>query len=251
MVIKIDNVHFTYGCHPVLDGISLNVYEGEVVGVTGPNGAGKSTLLHLVMGLLRPQAGEIKLFEVPVEKFKDWHLIGYVPQKATFFNRSYPATVFEVVLSGRAALRGFFRFFGQVDKLCAEEALERVNMLDYRDASICELSGGQQQRVMIARALGVQPRILIMDEPTTGVDTANMKQFSRLLEKLHDEGVTMILVSHEPDWLAALASKRVCLDRKICSCNCQGYPNEIRWQDCMANMDKKVGLGCADSLVRG
>jgi len=250
-LIQLKDVHFTYGCHPVLDGISLYVQEGEVVGVTGPNGAGKSTLLHVIMGLIKPQSGEIKVFGVPVSKFKDWHRIGYVSQRAAFFNRSYPATVFEVVLSGRAALRGMFRFFGREDKRCAEEALERVNMLSRRNVALGELSGGQQQRVMIARALAVQPRILIMDEPTNGVDAVNLVELSRLLKNLHDEGVTMMLVSHESEWLSSLASKRVCLDRKICSCNCHYYPGEIRWRDCMMSRQEKYSLDCADSLVRG
>lgn len=251
MIIDINDVHFTYGCHPVLDGISLHVGEGDVVGVTGPNGAGKSTLVHLIMGLIRPQSGSIKLFGVPVEKFRKWHRIGFVAQKATLFNSSYPATVFEVVLSGRAGLRGLFRFFNREDKRCAGEALEQVHMLEYRDTPISDLSGGQQQRVMIARALAARPRVLIMDEPTSGVDAANLARLTRLLAGLRNDGVTMLLVSHEPEWLASLASKRVCLDRKICSCNCRDYANEVRWKDCMASRREKLSLGLRDSLVGG
>ncbi|AGL02624.1 metal ABC transporter ATP-binding protein [Desulfoscipio gibsoniae] len=250
-MIELTDVHFTYGCHPVLDGISLHVCEGEVVGITGPNGAGKSTLLHIILGLIKPQSGEIKIFGVPVNKFKAWHSIGYVSQKATLFNRSYPATVFEVVLSGRAALRGMFRFFSREDKRCAEYALDRVNMLSLRNSPISELSGGQQQRVMIARALVVQPRVLIMDEPTNGVDAANLAGLAQLLKNLRDDGVTMMLVSHEPEWLSSLASKRVCLDRRICSCNCHNYSNALRWRDCMMSREEKFSLGCADGLVRG
>ncbi|WP_347488014.1 metal ABC transporter ATP-binding protein [Desulfoscipio sp. XC116] len=251
-MIELIDVHFTYGCHPVLDGISLHVHEGDVVGITGPNGAGKSTLLYIIMGLIKPQSGEVKIFGVPSNKFREWYRIGYVSQKATLFNRSYPATIFEVVLSGRAGLRGMFRFFGKEDKRCAEEALERVNMLSLRNAPISELSGGQQQRVMIARALAVQPRVLIMDEPTNGVDAANLTALARLLKNLRDDGVTMMLVSHEPEWLSYLVSKRVCLDRKICSCNCHNYSDEVRWRDCMVRRKEKISLGCSDgSLVRG
>ncbi len=249
-VIDINNVHFTYGCHPVLDGITLHVEEGEVVGVTGPNGAGKSTLLHLVMGLLRPQSGEIKLFGVPVSKFKAWYRVGFVAQQASF-NRSYPATVFEVVLSGRAALRGFFRFFGREDRRCAEEALARVGMLQHRSALINELSGGQQRRVLIARALAARPRVLIMDEPTAGVDAATMQQLGELIGELRGEGITMMLVSHEPEWLTAVASKWVCLDRKICSCNCRDYPEISIWRNCMLSRGKKISLGCADGVAGG
>lgn len=252
MVIDINNVHFTYGCHPVLDGVSLQVNEGEVVGITGPNGAGKSTLIHLIMGLIRPQAGEVKLFGVPIEKFKQWHRIGFVAQNATLFNRSYPATVYEVVLSGRASLCGLFRFFSQEDKRLAKEALERVGMLAYRNTLISELSGGQQQRVMIARALAIQPRVLIMDEPTAGVDKATLKELGRLLTRLRNDDVTMILVSHEPEWLMLLANKRVCLDRKICCCNCHAMPNKVHWRDdCKFNQEETINLGCADSLAGG
>jgi len=249
-MIELNDVHFTYGCHPVLDGISLHVQEGELIGVTGPNGAGKSTLLYIIMGLIKPQSGEVNIFGVPVNKFKEWHRIGYVSQ-ATLFNRSYPATVLEVVLSGRAALRGMFRFFGREDKRCAEEALERVNLLSQRNVALGELSGGQQQRVMIARALAVQPRVLIMDEPTNGIDAINLAELARLLKNLHHDGVTMMLVSHESEWLSSLASKRICLDGKICSCSCHYSPSEIRWRDCMMNRQEKINLDCADSLVRG
>jgi zinc transport system ATP-binding protein len=250
-MIELTDVYFTYGCHPILDGISLHVQEGEVVGITGPNGAGKSTLLYVIMGLIKPQSGEVKILGVPVNKFKDWHKIGYVSQKAALFNRSYPATVLEVVLSGRAAMRGLFRFWGREDKRCAEEALERVNMLSQRNTALCELSGGQQQRVMIARALAVQPRVLIMDEPTNGVDAANLAGLARLIKKLHEDDVTIVLVSHESEWLSSLVGKRVCLDRKICSCSCHYYPDEIRWRDCMNSRQEKISLDCADSLVRG
>ncbi|TYO97997.1 metal ABC transporter ATP-binding protein [Desulfallas thermosapovorans] len=250
-MIELNNVHFTYGCHPVLDGISLHVHEGEVVGITGPNGAGKSTLLYIILGLLKPQSGEVKILGVPVNRFREWHRIGYVSQRATLFNRSYPATVFEVVLSGRAALRGMFRFFGRGDKRCAEEALERVNMLSWRNTPISALSGGQQQRVMIARALAVKPRILVMDEPTNGVDAANLADLARLLKDLRSDGVTMLLVSHEPEWLSSLASRRVCLDRKICSCHCHDYPGELLWRECTQSREEKISLDCADSLVRG
>lgn len=250
-MIELTDVHFTYGCHPVLDGISLHVQEGEVVGITGPNGAGKSTLLYVILGLIKPQSGEVKIFDVPVHKFKEWHKIGYVSQKAALFNRSYPATVLEVVLSGRAAMRGLFRFLGREDKRCAEGALERVNMLSQRNAALSELSGGQQQRVMIARALAVQPRVLIMDEPTNGVDAVNLASLAALIKNLHDEQVTIVLVSHESEWLSSLVNKRVCLDRQICSCSCHYYPSQMRWRDCMNSRQEKISLDCADNLVRG
>ncbi len=251
MVIEMNNVTFTYGCHPVLDGISLRVAEGEVVGITGPNGAGKTTLLNLVLGLLQPQGGEIKIFGVPVARFKDRHRIGYVGQKAAHFNASYPATVFEVVLSGRAAARGLFRFFNCYDRECASAALEKVGMLDYRNVPVGELSGGQQQRVMIARALALRPSLLLMDEPTNGVDTAGIKELGDVIVRLRDEGITMLVVSHEPAWLNGLTSKWVCLDRKLCSCNSGEYLRVAGRPGCLPVRDEKLSLGCADSPAGG
>ncbi|KJS12394.1 MAG: ABC transporter [Desulfotomaculum sp. BICA1-6] len=251
MVIELNNVRFTYGCHPVLDGVSLQVTAGEIVGITGPNGAGKTTLLHLIVGLVRPQSGELKLFGVPAGVFKERHQIGFVGQRASHFNRSYPATVYEVVLSGRTALRGFFRFFNREDRICVEEALGRVGMLVYRNVPVGELSGGQQQRVMIARALALRPRLLVMDEPTNGVDNAGIKDLSRLIGGLRDEGITILVVSHEPGWLTGLTSKWVCLDRKICSCNSRVFPREAGWTECLPARSEKIGLGCADSPVGG
>lgn len=250
MVIELRDVHFTYGCHPVLDGITLHVEQGEIVGVTGPNGAGKTTLLHLVVGLIKPQAGEVSVFGLPAGAPKVRHLVGFVGQRAAHFNRSYPATAYDVVLSGRAGVRGIFRFFKREDRLCALEALERVGMLDYRDVPVGELSGGQQQRVVIARALALRPRVLVMDEPTNGVDAAGIRELVRVIGRLREEGITMLVVSHDPGWLEGLASKWVCLDRKLCTCNCRDYPRLAGVSTCVP-VREKVGLGCADSPAGG
>lgn len=252
MVIELNDVHFTYGCHPVLDGISLRVNEGEIVGVTGPNGAGKTTLLHMVVGLIRPQSGDIRVFGMPAGDFKARHQIGFIGQRAAHFNRSYPATVYDVVLSGRTAVRGLFRFFNREDRRCAEDALERVGMLRYRNAPVGDLSGGQQQRVVIARSLALRPRILVMDEPTNGVDAVGVRELSEIISRLREDGITMLVVSHDPGWLTGLASKWVCLDRKLCTCNCRDYPRMAAGMpQCLPVREEKPGLSCADSPARG
>ena len=229
LVLELYDVNFTYGCHQVLANFSMQIYEGEAVGVTGPNGSGKSTLLHVIMGLAKPQRGIVKVFGTPVNELKEKYRIGYVSQRAAFFNLSYPATVEEVVLSGRATVRGMFRFFNREDRICAASALERVHMLPLRKARLGELSGGQQQRVMIARALASQPRLLIMDEPTNGVDASNLADLASLLQDLHQQGVTMLLVSHDAHWLASLVDKRVSLDSASCSYHHSFYLQGEGW----------------------
>lgn len=254
VVIELNDVHFTYGCHPVLDGISLRVDEGEIVGVTGPNGAGKTTLMHLLVGLARPQSGSVKILGLPAGDLKARQQIGFVGQKAAQFNRSYPATAYDVVLSGRAPLRGLFRFFRREDRRLAVEALERVGMLAHRDVPVGELSGGQQQRVVVARALALRPRVLVMDEPTNSLDAGGVKALSEILGRLREEHITMLVVSHDPAWLAGLANKWVCLDRRLCTCNCGhcvDYPRANTVPGCMPYRGEKIGLGCIDSPAGG
>ena len=223
-VVELQNVFFTYGCHPVLNDINLTIKTGELVGIVGPNGSGKSTLLKLIMGQLKPNSGHVTIFGTDPCKLKEKYKIGYVPQKANHFNNQFPATVREVVTSGRAARRGLFRPFTGSDYQEVERVLELVGLMDISNQLVGMLSGGQQQRVFIARALVSEPEILIFDEPTVGVDAAAQSLFYRLLQDLNQKrNMTMLMVSHELEGLSSIITRQVCLDRHICSCNCHTY----------------------------
>lgn len=231
--VELKNVSFSYGCHPVLDNVSLTVYAGESVGITGPNGAGKSTLLKLLLGQIKPAKGTIFLFGMDSVKFKDLGRIGYVSQKAISFNSGFPTTVEEVVASGRITGRGIFKPLNRDDRRHILGALEQVGMSEYRKRLLSSLSGGQQQRVFIARALARDPELLLLDEPTNGLDSASREQFYVLLKQLVlEKGLTMIIVSHELEDISTVITRQVCLNRNLCTCSCHNTPLAEEPVDC-------------------
>ncbi|MFZ5646889.1 MAG: metal ABC transporter ATP-binding protein [Bacillota bacterium] len=222
-VIEICNLSFTYGCHPVLKDISLTVMAGEAVWITGPNGAGKTTLLKLVVGQIRPQEGEIRIFGSDVATGRWRQRVAYVPQKATFFNPAFPATVMEIVVSGRISRRGLFRGYDHSDYRAAESALKTMELDHLKNALISTLSGGQQQRAFIARALASGPDLLIMDEPTVGVDQASGQRLYSILKKLNrEENLTILIVSHDAEGASGISTRQVCLNLHLCTCNTRG-----------------------------
>ncbi|WP_062355808.1 metal ABC transporter ATP-binding protein [Bacillus kwashiorkori] len=198
-LIEINDLSFQYEKDKVLENINLVVHRGDFLGIVGPNGSGKSTLLKLLLGLLKKQSGEIYLFGEKMEHFTKWEKIGYVSQKSNAFNSAFPATVFEVVRSGLTKKASLFQFF--FSKSINEKvitALKAVEMDEYVNRNIGELSGGQQQRVFIARAIVSEPELLILDEPTVGVDAKRVSQFYNLLGSLQkDKDITLILVTHD------------------------------------------------------
>ncbi|MFZ5632628.1 MAG: metal ABC transporter ATP-binding protein [Bacillota bacterium] len=233
-VIEISNLSFTYGCHPVLKDISLTVMAGEAVGITGPNGAGKTTLLKLLTGQLQPQQGEISIFGSAVSGGRWRQRASYVPQRATHFNQGFPATVMEVVLSGRTGRKGLFRGFGPGDYRAAGEALKTMEIYSLKDAPVAQLSGGQQQRAFIARALAAGPDLLIMDEPTVGVDSGTTRRLYSILKKINRENnITLIIVSHDQEGIAGLITRQVCLNLHLCTCNSwQASPGSVPAGNC-------------------
>ncbi|MFZ5814815.1 MAG: metal ABC transporter ATP-binding protein [Bacillota bacterium] len=216
-LVHLRDVSFGYNGDLVLDAVNLTVERGSYLGLIGPNGSGKTTLLKLILGLLpTPKGGVIELFGTPIQRFSEWWRIGYVAQKAASFNTGFPATVEEVVFTGRAPRRGLLRSFTGEDRAAVHEALARVGMLDLKDRLIGRLSGGQQQRVFIARALVSQPELLILDEPTVGVDASAEAQFYTLLRSLRKEmGLTVILVSHDIGAVGHEVTSLACLNRKL------------------------------------
>lgn len=200
-VVRLDHVSFSFGEKPVISDLSFSVRERDFVGLIGPNGAGKSTLLRLIVGLLKPDAGSIELFGTPADRFKERHLIGYVPQRSQF-NPLFPATVREVVLSGLFGSRKLFRRISRQDQHRCDDALRAMNIEDLGSKRVGSLSGGQQQRVFLARALIGGPKLLILDEPMTGIDAETQQNFFQLIRHLHQKhDITFLMVSHDMDMM--------------------------------------------------
>jgi zinc transport system ATP-binding protein len=194
-VLAVRDVVFSFESGRVLNAVSLEVGEGDFLVLLGPNGSGKSTLVKVALGLLEPVSGSAILFGSPARDPRARQRVGYVPQRAAISAR-VPATVSEVVLTGRAH-GSPFGLFGREDRDATSAALERVGLAHLRDRRIGELSGGEQQRVLIARALVSDPRLLVLDEPTAGVDKASQERFAETLRDLNDSGVTIVLVAHD------------------------------------------------------
>jgi zinc transport system ATP-binding protein len=230
---ELEHVCFNYGPERVLDEVSLRVDRGDVLGLIGPNGSGKTTLLRVLLGLLRPTCGHVRLFGAEVAAFRQWERVGYVPQKAGF-NSLFPAAVSEVVISGRSGRVGVGRRFTGADREAARRALDQVGLSALGDRRIGELSSGQQQRVLIARALVTGPELLLLDEPTVGVDVDAQEQFYSLLRRLnHEEGVTLILVSHDIGFVTQEVSRLACLNRTLVF---HGSPEEAVASGALAEM---------------
>jgi zinc transport system ATP-binding protein len=214
-IIKIEKVSFNYGSTKVLENISFNIEKGDFIGLIGPNGSGKTTLLRLILGLYPLQKGKITLFGKNINNFEDWKKIGYVPQKATNINESFPATVREVVQTGLLSKKNFPKRFNKDDYEKVLLSLKRVEMESFMERRIGNLSGGQQQRVLIARAMISEPDILLLDEPTTGIDQSSQKRFYDLLGELNKEGLTIILVSHDINRITNYVTKIASLNRNL------------------------------------
>jgi zinc transport system ATP-binding protein len=215
-IIKIENLNFRYDRERVLENINLSIPRGSFLGIVGPNGSGKSTLLKLMLGLLKVKQGEIELFGTPQQKFRQWDRIGFVSQKANSFNTGFPATVYEVVASGLAKKAGMFKRISAKYRNDIQEAIESVGMTPFAGRNIGELSGGQQQRVFIARALVSKPDVLILDEPTVGVDSKNVQTFYGMLDHLNkDLGITLLLVTHDIGSISSKVTHVACLNKHL------------------------------------
>lgn len=197
VAVEFDHVNFAYlHGQPVLRDIDLTIGEGEFVAIAGPNGGGKTTLLRLALGLEQPVRGEVRLFGERADGFSNRAILGYLAQRTNLAVQA-PATVREVVAAGRAA-RNVYGRMRQEDKAAIEEAIERVGMTRLASRPLTRLSGGQVRRALIAKALAADPKLLALDEPTTGVDVAAQAALAELLERLHRQlGVTILYVSHE------------------------------------------------------
>jgi len=198
-IVNLSGVSFSYDNQPILQDVNFRIMERDFVGLIGSNGAGKTTLLRMIVGLTRPHKGAVSLFGTPAVRFKDWNLIGYVPQRS-HFNPLFPATVKEVVLSGLYGRKKLFRRVTKEDVARCEDALRAMKIEELGNKRIGALSGGQQQRVFLARALINNPKLLILDEPLTGIDVETQQNFFQMIKHMHQRhNITFLMVSHDMD----------------------------------------------------
>lgn len=207
-VIEVEHGWLEFTGRPVLRDLELTVAAGDVVALLGENGSGKSTLVRAVLGLNPLTSGSVRLFGTPLGEFRAWSRVGYVPQRSTAAS-GVPATVAEVVAAGRLARRRPFLPTSRADRAAVREALETVGLPDRAGDSLNTLSGGQQQRALIARALAGEAELLLLDEPTAGVDAANQHALAGALQRLADRGTTLVVVLHELGALAPLITRAV------------------------------------------
>jgi zinc transport system ATP-binding protein len=228
-VVCLKHVDFARGPKVILEDITFCIDAGIFLGIIGPNGGGKSTLLKLILGTLPLQSGHIEVFGHDLASTRaDRALIGYIPQRSDI-DQNFPATALDVVLMGATAKLGLLRRPSRELRERARQLLERVGVGDLADRPIGRMSGGQQQRTFIARALINQPRLLILDEPTTGLDSAGQQRFLHLLRDLQNEmQLTVIMVSHDVGQLAHYADQIACVNRKL------------HWHDRSAMLNDKI-----------
>jgi len=214
-IVSMRGATFGYGDHAVVRRVTLDVHAGEVVAILGPNGAGKSTVVKGLLGLSDRLGGEVRLFGTPIDRFRrsgDHARLGYVPQRHTL-SGSMRATADEIVATGRLVRQSWFGRPSATDRQVIARSLETVGLADRAGIDVVTLSGGQQRRVLIARALAAQPEVLLMDEPTAGVDTANQHVLAQVMGRLAAQGVTMLLVTHELDAFVDVVTRVVVVDR--------------------------------------
>jgi len=216
LAVELEGVSFGYRTgQPVLEGLSLGVGEGEFVAVAGPNGGGKTTLLRIVLGLERPGEGKALLFGEPAHRFSRRRVLGYLPQRSQLGGDA-PATVREVVSAGRLAASRLIGPMRRRDRELVSEAIQRVGLDAVADTPLRTLSGGMQQRAFIAKAIASEPSLLVLDEPTTGVDAESQESLAALLDRLHtDLGVTILYVSHEFGAVERFVQRLVLVRRTI------------------------------------
>ena len=210
-IVQIRNVWFAYNGKTVLQDVSLDIQPGDFIAMIGPNGGGKTTLLKLILGLLRPDQGSIKVLGGPSEKAS--HHIGYVPQDV-HINRSFPITAIDVVLMGKLGPAKRWTRNATQDRREALDALERMEIADCANSKINALSGGQRQRVFIARALVAQPKILLLDEPTASIDARGQAEFYRLLKTLNKD-ITVLVVSHDLVAISTHVKSVACVNKRL------------------------------------
>ena len=212
-ILEAVNLGFSYGGEPVFSKVGFNLDKGDFAAIIGANGTGKSTLMRVLLGELYPLEGTIRLFGQDSRVFKDWTKIGYVPQNGIQANKDFPATAEEIVQANLYSQIGMFHFPKREHRLKTQKALALVDMGAYAKRMIGSMSGGQQQRVMLARVLVSTPELMILDEPTTGVDAATVASLYDLLARLNQKtGLTILMVTHDIARASEYVSRVFCLE---------------------------------------
>ena len=212
-VIEVKNLSFGYGGEMLFSDVGFQIEQGDFAAIIGSNGTGKSSLLHLLLGELAPATGSVRLFGKDLHHFKEWTRIGYLAQAGHQAGIHFPATAEEIVRANLYHAIGPLRLPNKDHLERAWRALETVGMRSYAGRLIGELSGGQQQRVMLARVLAGEPELMLLDEPTSGVDAKTVQSFYELLMRLNREsGITIVMVTHDINRAANYVSKVFCLE---------------------------------------
>ncbi|PKB78537.1 MAG: hypothetical protein BZY88_17750 [SAR202 cluster bacterium Io17-Chloro-G9] len=212
IALEVQGLWTGYDSQLVLQDVSFQVAQGEILGIIGPNGSGKTTLLNALLGLVRPWQGKVRIMGQPARHLRK--KVGYMPQVENV-DWDFPVTVGDVALMGRYNRRGPFSRTTKEDRELANQALHRVGMYQLRDSLIGQLSVGQRRRALLARALANQPQLLLLDEPMAGLDATAQHQILDLLEDLRAEGATVILSTHDLSCVSAYCDNALCLNRKL------------------------------------
>ncbi|MCL0101542.1 metal ABC transporter ATP-binding protein [Dehalococcoidia bacterium] len=224
MVVELKTLSYAYGDTLAVNDVTMQVATGDFVAIVGPNGSGKSTLVKLALGLLKPTKGSSRLLGIHVEHFSQWHKIGYVPQVSKGVHAQLPMTVGEVVSHGRYSGVSPLAFWRTTIGADVEDALDTVGSRHLKERRIGELSPGQQQRILVARALVRKPQVLMLDEPIGGVDVHGEEQLYALLRRLNNEGITIIMVSHDIGAVMREAKTVACMNQTLVF---HGRPHEL------------------------
>lgn len=224
--IECENLAFSYDRrNRVLEDVTFSVQRGTYLGLIGPNGGGKTTLVRILLGLLAPQRGSIRIFGESAEENRRHGHTGYVPQRIAQTAGGFPATVEEIVRSGRVARVGALRRFRVEDREAVERAMETVGVARFRRRHVGRLSGGERQKVFIARALAAEPEVLILDEPTANIDIASEHRVYEVLRQLNrEQGMTIIAASHDIDVVVREVGMVLCVNRELV---CHASPEDL------------------------
>jgi zinc transport system ATP-binding protein len=224
-LIELEGVWASLQGHTVLENITLSLDEKTFLGVVGPNGAGKTTLMRVILGLVKPDSGTVRVLGMdPTELKGELHHVGYMPQ-SVLFDPLFPASVFDVVMMGRTCCIGTLRFPKRTDREAVRDSIEMVGLAGFEKRPIGELSGGEQKRAFLARALCRETHILLLDEPTASLDLPAQSQFMDLLVRLQEElSLAVVFVSHDVNVLARYADELVCINRTM---HLHGRPQEV------------------------